>query len=215
MNGSKKYGFIWWATAGCGSRAITHVLVEGGCDDLINYNNNFLVWNTGPFTHAQGIPEEFNKFPIVCATRNPYSRAVSAFLDETNDNPNDEVYGYSFEKWIKNVYFKEGRYPSYFPDFYMSQWKSIGREPNYVIHMENMYEDFQNVPLFMSLPNVKNSIDIYLRYNQFKGENPKDEYIGNIQHYQKYYNQELADLVYNNLKEYFDYFGYDKDSWVL
>ncbi len=96
----------------------------------------------------------------------------------------------------------------------MGQWKKIGREPDYIIRMEHMDEDVRNIPVLMSLPQVDKGLE-YISENRFKGENPKDEYIGNIQHYQKYYNQELADLVYNNLKEYFDYFGYDKDSWVL
>jgi hypothetical protein len=36
-----------------------------------------------------------------------------------------------------------------------------------------------------------------------------------FQYYQRYYNQEFVDLVYNNLKDYFEYFDYSKDSWVL
>jgi hypothetical protein len=96
----------------------------------------------------------------------------------------------------------------------MTQWPKIGRNPDYIIRMEYMLEDIQKIPVFMSLPHLERGLE-YVSENRFKGENPRDEYIGNIQHYQKYYNQELADLVYNNLKDYFDYFGYSKDSWVL
>jgi len=171
-------------------------------------------FETGPFTHAQGIPDGLEQLPIICNTRNPYSRAVSAFLDETNNNKDALEYGYSFDKWLREIYFKDGRYPESFDEFYMGQWKKIGREPDYIIRMEHMDEDVRKIPVLMSLPQVDKGLE-YISENRFKGENPKDEYIGNIQHYQKYYNQELADLVYNNLKEYFDYFGYDKDSWVL
>jgi hypothetical protein len=32
--------------------------------------------------------------------------------------------------------------------------------------------------------------------------------------YKEYYNQELADIIYLNYKEYFDHLSYDKDSWM-
>jgi len=213
MNSSKKYGFVWWGTAGCGSRAVSVFMTHSGCDDLYNHNEDFLVWKTGPFTHAQGIPDGLEHLPIICNTRNPYSRAVSAFLDETREEGNKE-YGYSFDRWLKEIYFVEGRYPISHDEFYMTQWPKIGRNPDYIIRMEYMLEDIQKIPVFMSLPHLERGLE-YVSENRFKGENPRDEYIGNIQHYQKYYNQELADLVYNNLKDYFDYFGYLKNSWVL
>ena len=47
----------------------------------------------------------------------------------------------------------------------------------------------------------------------YKNESPYDEYEGQFQKYQRYYNQEIADIVYDNMKQYFIKFGYDKDSW--
>ncbi len=188
-------------------------MTHSGCEDLYNHNEDFLVWKTGPFTHAQGIPKGLEDLPIICNVRNPYSRAVSGYLDETREEGNKE-YGYSFDRWLKEIYFIEGRYPESNDDFYMGEWEKIGRRPDYIIRMENMKEDIEKIPMLMKLPHLERGFE-YLSENRFKGENPRDEYIGNIQHYQKYYNQELADLVYNNLKDYFDYFGYSKDSWVL
>ena len=46
MNSSKKYGFVWWGTAGCGSRAVSVFMTHSGCDDLYNHNEDFLVWKT-------------------------------------------------------------------------------------------------------------------------------------------------------------------------
>jgi hypothetical protein len=54
-----------------------------------------------------------------------------------------------------------------------------------------------------------------VRVNSYMNENPRDEYVGNFQKFQKYYTQEIADIVYNNHKEYFELGGYDKDSWKL
>ena len=41
-----------------------------------------------------------------------------------------------------------------------------------------------------------------------KGYNPKM-----LKPYSEFYTQELADIVYQNRKKYFDFGGYDRDSW--
>ena len=102
MNSSKEFGFVWWGTAGCGSRAVSIFMTHSGCEDLYNHNEDFLVWKTGPFTHAQGIPKGLEDLPIICNVRNPYSRAVSGYLDETREEGNKE-YGYSFDTWVSGI----------------------------------------------------------------------------------------------------------------
>lgn len=211
MNTSKELGFIWWATAGCASRSTSMFITVAGCNDLYNHVDGWYVWKEGAFTHRQGIPEGFEDYSIICNTRNPYSRAISAYLDEFVD-VNGSWYGMSFAEWLEKSYFDSHRYPKETPDFYMNTWDEIGRKPDYIIKMEDMLESIRKIPFLANLPNQEEAAE-YLVKNNHKYENPNDEYVGEFQHFQKYYTQELADLVYNNLKEYFDYFGYDKDSW--
>ena len=211
MNTSKELGFIWWATAGCASRATSEYITQGGCTDLYNHIDKWKVWSEVAFTHQQGIPEGCEDYKIICNTRNPYSRAVSAYLDESEEKDN-LWYKMPFGEWIVKSYFSKNRYPNETPDFYMNKWDEIGRKPDYIIKMEDMENSINNIPFLCNLPYKDDAIE-KLRFNGYKNENPNDEYVGEFQHFQKYYNQEIADLLYTNLKEYFDYFGYEKDSW--
>lgn len=214
MNVSEKYKFIIWATAGCGSRSCLSTLVRAGVDDLMNMNENFHFPNTGSFTHQQGIPKGYEDYPIICLTRNPYSRLVSAFLDEKRQflEKNPE-FDYSFEYWLYKVYFIENRFPSSQSDFFVDEWDSFVNSPKYFIRMENMEEDLKKIDILQSLDFSDEVLDALVRKNNYANENEFDEYVGNFQKYQRFYNEELANFVYDNLKHYFEIFGYQKDSW--
>jgi len=214
MNVSKKRGIIWWATAGCGSRSFQVFLVSSGIDDLINVPERCTVGQECSHTHAQGIPKGYENFKIICNTRNPYSRAVSSYLDEFVDTERGWG-GKPFKTWLKEDYFSDDRITNV-DHFYMLEWKEIGREPDYIIRMEHMEEDIRRCPLLMNgdTDRIEESIESSVRFNNYKNENINDEYVGNFQNFQKHYDQESADLVYSHLKEYFIKFGYEKDSWL-
>lgn len=214
MNASKKRGIIWWGTAGCGSRSFQGFLVGSGIDDLINVPETCVVGSECSHTHAQGIPKGYENCKIICNTRNPYSRAVSSYLDEYVDLTRSWG-GKPFKTWLKEDYFNEERSQNV-DHFYMLEWPEIGREPDYMIRMEHMEEDVRNCPPLMNgdTERIEDAIESSLRRNNNKNENPHDEYIGNFQHFQKYYDQESADLVYTKLEEYFTKFGYERDSWL-
>jgi hypothetical protein len=211
MNTSKELGFIWWATAGCASRSTSMYMTTAGCNDLYNHLDGWYVWREGAFTHRQGIPEGYENYPIICNTRNPYSRAISAYLDESYEKDN-LWYMMEFPEWLEKSYFNYPRYPDETPDFYMNKWEEIGKEPTYIIKMEDMVGSIEKIPMLNNLPNKEEGLKFF-KVNGHKYENPRDEYIGEFQHYQKYYTQDLADMFYEKLKPYFDYFDYDKDSW--
>ena len=186
-------------------------ITHAGCEDLYNHIDKWYVWREGAFTHRQGIPEGYEDYPIICNTRNPYSRAISAYLDESIEVDN-LWYNMPFPEWLEKSYFNTNRYPNETPDFYMNKWDEIGRKPDYIIKMEDMVGSVEKIPMLNNLPNKEEGFKFF-KVNTHKYENPKDEYIGEFQHYQKYYTQDLADMFYEKLKDYFDYFGYDKDSW--
>jgi hypothetical protein len=214
MNVSQKVGVIIWATAGCGSRSCTTALVKAGMDDMLNVVENFVFPVTGPFTHQQGIPKGFEKFPIICLTRNPYSRIVSAFLDEKRQYLEKEpTFDYSFDYFLKNIYLIEHRYPNSQADFFVEEWEKLNVRPNYFIKMEKMEEDLQNCEYLKNLKFTDDIFDDSIRKNNYAFENEYDEYEGNFQKYQKYYTQELADFVCSKIGHYFDIFGYSKESW--
>ena len=49
MNATDKFKFIWWATAGCGSRSMSLCFWGLGVDDLYNYVENFTNGYGGSF----------------------------------------------------------------------------------------------------------------------------------------------------------------------
>jgi hypothetical protein len=212
MNGSHAMKFIWWGTAGCGSRSTQVFLTQAGCDDLKNYNEGYKIPSEGSHTHAQGIPEGMEDYPIICNVRNPYSKCVSSFLDETSDK-HHRNYGMEFKEWILELT-SEDRLRFDYDHYYISEWEKIGRRPNYLIRLEHMGEDLRKLPMYQHNERFENAMTS-VRVNSYMNENPRDEYVGNFQKFQKYYTQEIADIVYNNHKEYFELGGYDKDSWKL
>lgn len=214
MNASKKRNIIWWGTAGCGSRSFQGFLVGSGIDDLINIPVNCHVGVECSHTHQQGIPKGYENATIICNTRNPYSRAVSSYLDEYVDRERDWG-GKKFKTWLKEEYFSGYRLND-IGHFYILEWDEIGREPDYIIRMEHMEEDIRNCPPLMvgDPERLEDALESTVRTNNHMNENPHDEYIGNFQHFQKYYDQESADLIYSHLEEYFTRFGYGRDSWL-
>lgn len=212
MNGSHEMKFIWWGTAGCGSRTTQVFLTQAGCKDLKNYNEDFEIPRQGSHTHGQGIPEGMENYPIICNVRNPYSKCVSSYLDESNQ-VNHENHNITYKDWLLKLTDSE-RVSRDVDHYYMLDWEVIGRRPDYIIRLEHMEEDLRKLPMYEHNDKFEEAMG-GIRNNVYKNENPRDEYRGEFQYFQKYYDQETADIVYNNHKEYFELGGYDKDSWKL
>lgn len=208
MNSSNKFKFVWWGTPGCASRTTSMFFDWMGVDDLYNHHENFFNGQGGSFTHRHGIPEGCEDWPIVCNVRNPYSLIVSGYLDIKVDKKDLEYIDY-----LRNEYFNEGSLNRTDP-FFLNAWKTIDREPDYIIHMETMEEDLRKLPFFDGYSEDKWDEALQLlRSNVYKNESPYDEYEGEFQKFQRFYNQEIADIVYSYMEPYFTKFGYDKDSW--
>lgn len=211
MNATDKFGFIWWATAGCGSRSTSLCFLGLGVDDMYNYLENFINGQGGSFTHTQGFPVGKEDWPVVCNIRNPYSLVVSGYLDILKDYT-DEGRHLEYKDYLLYHYFTEENLKHEDP-FFFNVWKDFHKEPDYIIHMETMGEDLRKLPFFTDRKKVEEVINEFVDNNRFKNGSPHDEYVGQFQKFKRFYNQELADIVYDNMKEYFIKFGYDKDSW--
>lgn len=211
MNTSDKFKFIWWGTAGCGSRATATSLTELGADDL--YNNVEKMYNNqgGSFTHHHGFPKGKEDWPVICNVRNPYSLVVSGYLDILTEYK-QKGKSLDFKDYLINHYFQEESLHREDP-FFLNKWKTFHKEPEYIIHLETMDDDLRKLPFFNEDGKMNEVINEFVYHNRYKNESPYDEYEGRFQKYQLYYNQEVADIVYDNMKEYFIKFGYDKDSW--
>jgi hypothetical protein len=80
------------------------------------------------------------------------------------------------------------------------------RTPDYPLRQENLYGDYLKIPFIRdSKLNQSGVLEELCQKKLNKGRYTKPV--------KDYYNQETANIVYTNYKEYFDLFGYDKDSW--
>jgi hypothetical protein len=109
---------------------------------------------------------------------------------------------------------KEGKKFETFEEF-VYQYKKLPvkpyftqRVPDYFIRQENLYEDYIKIPFVRDSKLNTCGILEELCGRKMNEGSPK------LKTYKEYYNQELADIIYLNYKEYFDHLSYDKDSWM-
>ncbi len=211
-NLSKNWGFVWWGTAGCASRTTKGILTRIGVDDLRPWDVASKKFLGNGFVHHQSLPEGSDGLPIICNSRNPYTRYLTSWKDLRVAG--DER---SFERYLKDSHAHCNDHDVH----YAKQWSKLGVTPDYMIRMEHMAEDLRKAkPL---LKKGKEALEEAIAEDVDSGpanENKLDSYIASpngvkVQDCKPYYNQELADCVYENNKEVFDFFGYEKDSWLL
>jgi len=230
MQGSKKWGFVWWCVGDNAGRSVREFLKDAGCDDFYVYNEEGEIMMKGENpvirTHNQGIPKGFEGYPIISNARNPYAQAASYFLDiSLQDYIDTKVELGDIKKWITQLVDQNSGF--YDLDFaYWNAWSKIGANPDYYIRVENLEEDIKNIPLIISnttTEDLEESLNINIRYDNF---NERDKWLeypemkwqreydkdGKFM-WQHFYDQELADTVYNSWGEAFILMGYDKDSW--
>jgi len=206
MNYNKELKLIYWGTAGCASRTNTGVFDRLG-DRYTYWPHMKKSLKFGTATHEQGIPSGCEGYQIICMIRNPYTRAMSAYLDLKADGMTftfkEYCLHYRYEDWPNNVDLH-----------YWNEWKELGT-PNWFIRLEHMIDDWERIPEFMD--NIQHWEDFKvsnIMENSHSFENKFDEYDENgHQKVTKYMDQEVADLIYEKDKTIFEIGNYSKDSW--
>jgi hypothetical protein len=230
MNVSFENKFIWWAAPRCASRQTASILgpfkfwqyypdaprreglLFNQFEDPINPNTH----NLSPFTHNADIPEGINpnEFDLIINVRNPYSWVVSCWHAEFNDlmsNPDAEAI--SLEQFLKT---RSDYWWTNQEDTTDLQAKKYNIIPKYLIRFENYLDSILSIPFIaekIDHPVIQSWIDNTkivsrdLTYRQtYREEYQKKDY-------RELYNQELADIVWEKKRGYFEFFGYDRDSW--
>jgi hypothetical protein len=205
MNYNKESKLIYWATAGCSSRRFMGAFQAlGNCYVYNPYSNKTSV-NIAA-NHAQGIPPGCENYKIACAIRNPYTRAVSSYIDLYDSGEETNFKDYIFKNRYRN-------YPNDFDLFYYKEWEKL-KTPDYFLRLENAEEDLKNIPEFVnsltiSWENLIEKISVH-----YGGDKPLDKYDEKgHQEISRFYTQKIADEVYKHDKLVFDIGGYDKNSW--
>jgi hypothetical protein len=235
MNGSKKWGFVWWATGNNAGRSTCAFLIDAGCDDLYAYSEEgevlYIEYKDGGKTpvwrnHAQGVPKGFEEYPVISNTRNPYDRAywqVQTQNQQIYEKEGREMSDGERRSSLKAIVEEERGND----DSFWKQFPLLNVYPNHYIRVESLEEDIKSIDCIMNNADpvkVEESFKANIRTNFFK-ESEVKIYAG-LTHFQEYrengnrlwehfYDQELADLVYENWGDAFTMMGYDRDSWKL
>ena len=243
MNGSKKWGFIWWSTGNIAGRSTCSFLIEAGCDDFTDYEKG------GWRTHKQGVPKELENCPIISSARNPYDRALGVAQTHSKDRYRAGKGEMTFEELriaVKAVVSNK----RWNDDAFWMQFPLLDAYPTYYIRVENMEEDILSIPCIVNNADpfaLETALEKNIRRNAYKSSEMKrfqpdtwldndkqpikyfkdgtkmpDNYEMKIkQVYRKngnrlwepYFDQELADFVYEKWEDGFTLMGYDRDSW--
>jgi hypothetical protein len=141
--------------------------------------------------HSYYIPTEVENPEIIITARNPYDRVLSRFLFTwtKNELPTVEDFDLHITKSIEN------NNPMYvMPDHI---------KPTYVIHLENLYEDYMKIPFVVDSKLNSSGIlkeVIYKKINETRFKVDKNKFL----------TDKNKELIYNLMKNQFDLFGYEK-----
>lgn len=226
MQGSKKWGFVWWSTGDDAGRSVRAFFDVAGCSDYVVYDEEGKEYpkRYRSKTHDQGIPKELEGYPVISNARNPYAKAASYFLDVSlgeyrgrGERGKGEELG-DIKEWITELvnYDKGIRH--------WDKWSRIGVNPTYYIRVESLEKDIKNIPLIIeNAEALEEALELHIRkdgynerhewleYPEMKWQREYDEN-GQFM-WQHFYDQELADIVYESWEPAFALQGYDKDSW--
>ena len=205
MNYNKENRLIYWATAGCASR--TNLSAFDGLGDRFSYYpEENMTQKLGSFSHNQGIPPGCEDYKIICSIRNPYTRAVSAYIDLLSDGATFTFKEYCFEQRYRN-------YPQDRDLHYWNEWQELG-VPDYFIRLEHIVKDWESIPQFMAGIKDWEEIKPQLIKNSYATEKPMDEYDANgHQKVTRFMDQEVADLIWEKDQAIFKIGQYDRASW--
>jgi len=137
--------------------------------------------------------------------RNPYSLSISYYFLSHN------LHNLNFDKFIQECKGNYGWMKNLHLMDYLEAFRDRKLTPKKVIRYENLEQDLlsleiiqENIGLFENeIEKLKQGVSPWRTTYQPELLKP----------YCEYFNEELADIVYENQKKFFDFGSYEKDSW--
>lgn len=138
-------------------------------------------------------------FKILASVRNPYERFVSEYKFSYRPS---KVTKDGLLEFIEN-FFSEGN-----PNFLsvMNCYLFRTSTPDFFVRIENLFEDLSKIPFIVN-------DDFYTSGNLEKMTKIKFNENRNKVFWKDLMTKDSADFIYYNLANYFEMFGYDKNSW--
>jgi hypothetical protein len=184
---SEKYQIQWWFPLHVGSTVTRFLLQDLGFTPH---------WGQHPIDPSCD-------YDIIVNVRNPYSLALSIWRHHT---PFQE---YSFEDYVNDYAGEYVKYSNYDEIDYVKHLQNRKHKLKKIVKVENLYDNLTSIDFIHENEKVILSKlrDIQEKKGVRRGEKIKSLSI------EKYYTQNLANIIYENRKKFFDFGGYDRDSW--
>lgn len=194
MPHSDKLQYYWFTPMRTGSRSCSHILRYFGFENL---------------GHQLKIHEERKHFSIILNVRHPFTRLVSLY------NLNclwEQCANDKFEEWAKNyltAWYPKLEFQIFLRELLNERWQSKLQ----LVKLESFQSDLMKIPFVHSeYENLKEVIENNIEENKYINE--FDSRLITKKPWQEFYNQELINFVYENLKYQFDFFSYNPDYWI-
>ncbi len=187
MNVSDKYKLLWFANPRTASRCISTIIYN-----KLEFKNIYDL-NCSTYTHEIVYDhEKYSDYKIILCIRNPYSKYVSTWQLLKDGYETFDQFILSDYNWtdVENNT--------------IDICKKYNRNVDYLIRYENIDVDIVKLPYDLNFDLVK--------INSYKSDIKRVD-DGKYSDYKIYYNQQLADIVFERNQNIFEFFGYEKDSW--
>ena len=152
--------------------------------------------------------KKHNGFYFVSNIRNPYSRVVSLFyfIFRTDNRDID-----NFKLFVKKKIWEERNLESP-PNLQLNLnkiFEKFGRNPDYLVKTENIYDDIMDLPFIKEKtnPDFLRLMDEKIRKNNYFQEYGRKPY------WKEHYDEDTANILYEYLEKDFILGNYDKNSW--
>lgn len=236
FNISEKHKSFIITPPATGSRTLCEILnnFEFHTYELCNNNLN-LKKNKITHNHIFSLFPNHEAYKLIMTGRNPYNKVVSSFKKSLkikkyiNKNFNlkldfsefvyDLYYPYDLNLIMipktKNInsfsfkrFFVGFQYLSNTPDSFFE------RKIDYKVRLDSIEDDYKSIDFIKNSDYNKNGLlDLELSKKIGLMDNIGNENYNLPLHWQEYYTQETADIVYKFCSEYFNTFEFEKDSW--
>lgn len=166
-----------------------------------NENNLELIKNNLIHHHCFTMFPNINRYKLILTVRNPYS-LLAALYYMTSKVPKLENLKEVFGEFLEITLYTN-------PNIKELLYNLNHVEVNSFLRIENLLNDYNSLPIIGKSPIYKQkNLESLINSKVNKSDSP----LANL-NFRDFYNQKNADMVYYLFSNYFNMFGYDKNSW--
>jgi len=205
INVSQKHKIILWLWKKCGSTHMIKLMNKYGFKQHEIYNDKLiLVKKEIEKNHVCNLFAGHENYKILAAVRNPYTRFFSDYTFRRM--PQEFIYNERNKENFRKYVYDAAIYREVLNNDCINFSTRI---PDYPVRLESLYEDYCKIPFIVESEYFKSG-ELKKEINIKVNVSNEDENL-----WRKFYNQEIADIIYYRTARYFELFGYDKNSWKI